>query len=232
MDITTPLVAGAAGLADMPGEAITALVGRIGDFTGLFGQDSGFDLVMSGVAGAAAALAVALALVIYFHASYRTPREVVKHAIAALLALALAAFVAYDMRHAALAYLGLNPSRPAIEFEIRMPKAELSAISDTQIELRTDRNQQLAQLEGAIDTAGGQRVLRGVVALDYRTSDRLIVVNLPGVQCEFKLRLAADPSRSEQFGPWHLADRIAFPSASAPVDPGVHDAFAIRYRVL
>jgi hypothetical protein len=53
--------------------------------------------------------------------------------------LSLVAFVAYDMRHAALAYLGINSEKPAVEFEIRMPKAAMPEISDTQIELHTDR---------------------------------------------------------------------------------------------
>jgi hypothetical protein len=38
-----------------------------------------------------------------------------------------------------------------------------------------------------------------VVTLDYRTTERVVVLSLPGrAQCQFKLRLAADPSRSEQ----------------------------------
>ena len=56
---------------------------------------------------------------------------------------ALFAFVVYDMRHAALAYLGINPTKPAVEFEIRLPKAALTAVTDTQVELRTDRKQKL-----------------------------------------------------------------------------------------
>jgi hypothetical protein len=233
MDITTPVLASAGRLADLPGEVITSLVRKIGELTGLFNDDSGLGLVLSGLAGAAAALAVALALTVYFHAGNRTARDAMKDGLAAITALTLVAFVAYDMRHAAFAYFGLNPSKPAIEFEIRMPKTDLSAISNTQIELHTDRNQQLAQVEGAADTSGGQSVLRGVVTLDYRTTDRVVVVDLPGCgPCEFKLRLAADPTRSEQFGPWHLADRVALPDASEPVNTGVHDAFAIRYRVL
>jgi hypothetical protein len=237
MNITAPLVKGVGEIATIPGDSITELVRRTGDFTGLFNDDSGLGLVLSALAGTAAALAVALALTVYFHTGYRTARDVVKHAIAVAVALALAAFVIYDMRHAAFAYLGLNPENPAIEFEIRLPKADVSAISDTelellQVELHTDRNQQLAEIEGIIDAAG-QSVLRGVVTLDYRTVDRVVVLNLPGrAQCEFKLRLAADPSRSEQFGPWHLADRVALTHAGAPVEAGAHDAFAIRYRVL
>jgi hypothetical protein len=41
------------------------------------------------------------------------------------------------MRHAALAYLGTNPSKPAVEFEIRPPKATALAVaSKTLVELR------------------------------------------------------------------------------------------------
>src|SRR6202023_4270285 len=139
----------------------------------------------------AAALAVAIVLTVYFRSGYRTVRDVVKHGVATLAVLALVAFVAYDMRQAALAYLGINPSKAAVEFEIRLPKAALSAISDTQVELHTDRNQKLAQMSGALDSSDSLSVLKGSVTLDYRTTDRVVVLNLPGqAQCEFKLRLA------------------------------------------
>jgi len=80
------------------------------------------------------------------------------------------------------------------------------------VELHTDRNQKLAQMSGALDSSDGQSVLRGSVTLDYSTTDRVVILNLPGqAQCEFKLRLAANPTPSNQFGPWHLADRVASP---------------------
>jgi hypothetical protein len=202
---------------------------------GLFGNGSDGTLgyLMSALSGAATALAIAIVLTVYFHTGYRTTRDVIKHSLAAIFALALLAFVASDMRDVALAYLGINPTKPAVEFEIRMPKANLSVISDTQVELHTDRNQRLAQVEGAAVSEDGRSVLRGVVALDYRTTERVVVLNMPGrAQCEFKLRLAADPSRSDQFGPWHLADRVASPVAGDVTDPTSHDAFSIRYRVL
>jgi hypothetical protein len=148
--------------------------------------------------------------------------------------LSLVAFVATDMRHAALAYLGINPASPAVEFEIRLPQASVSAIADTQVELHTDRNQTLAQMQGATATDGdGLSVIRGSVQLDYRTTDRVVILNLPGrAQCEFKLRLPASPSPSGEFGPWHLADRVASPTMGEASRSQQHDAFAIRYRVL
>lgn len=192
------------------------------------GPDGGLGVLMSALAGIAAALAVAITLSVYFGLFRRSPRDVARHALAAVAALSLFAYVAYDMRHAALDFLGINAAKPSVEFEIRLPQAALSAMSDTQVELHTDRNQKLAQVDGLADEADGRRVLKGVVTLDYRTTDRIMVVNLPGRErCEFKLRLAANPSRSDQFGPWHLADRVAL--VSTPIEP--HDAFAIRYRV-
>jgi len=192
--------------------------------------DGRLGILMSALSGIAAALAVALAMTVYFRMSYRTWRDVVRHGLATLAALVLFGFAAYDMRHAALAYLGLNPSKPAVEFEIRMPRETLTAVSDSQIELHTDRNQTLALVDGVRELGDGRSVLRGAVALNHRTADRVLVVNLPGKGTfEFRLRLPAEPHRSEQFGPWHLADRIASP-ATGSVAP--QDAYTIRYRVL
>lgn len=192
--------------------------------------DNQLGILMSALSGIAAALAVALAMTVYFRLSYRSWRDVVRHGLATFAAIALFAFAVYDMRHAASAYLGLNPSRPAVEFEIRMPREMLAAVSDTQIELHTDRNQTLALVGGVRELGDGRAVLRGAVALNHRTADRMLVVNLPGKGTfEFRLRLPAEPHRSEQFGPWHLADRIASPvtGTAAP-----QDAYTIRYRVL
>ncbi|SFJ71674.1 hypothetical protein SAMN05216525_1336 [Bradyrhizobium sp. Gha] len=112
-----------------------------------------------------------------------------------------------------------------------VPRETLTTASaDTQIELHTDRNQTLALVDGVSDLADGRALLRGAVALNYRTADRVSVVNLPGKGTfEFRLRLPAEPHPTEQFGPWHLADRIASPVVGS-VAP--QDAYTIRYRVL
>ena len=148
MNITSPLLSGAARAADVPGDSVTSLLRMIGAGTGWFDDsvDGGLGIAMSALAGVAAALAVAIVLSIYFRSGYRSPRDLFKHGLAASLVVGLVAFVIYDMRHAALAYLGINPTKPAVEFEIRLPKAALRTIADTQVELLTDRNQKLAQV--------------------------------------------------------------------------------------
>jgi hypothetical protein len=235
MNITSPILTGAARVAELPADSVTSFLRVVGAGTGLFddGPDGGLGMIMSALSGVAAALAIAIMLTIYFRSGYRTRRDLVKHGLAASAVLVLLAFVVSDMRHAALAYLGINPAKPAVEFEIRLPKAALSAVANTQVELLTDRNQKLAQVEQAFaSTPDGRTVLKGTVTLDYRTSERTVVLNLPGQgQCQFKLRLPASPSHSLQYGPWHLADSIV-PARGDAATPETHDAFAIRYRVL
>ena len=237
MNLTSPILKGAVRAAELPGDSVSSFLKTIGNLTGLFaddGPDGALGMLMSGLAGVAAALAVAIFLTVYFRSGYLSVRDVVKHGLAATLVLGLLAFVAYDMRHAALAFLGINPAKPAVEFEIRLPKAAVSAVADTQVELHTDRNQTLAKVQGALGSrADGSSVLRGSVPLDYRTTDRVVVLNLPGQpQFQFKLRLPASPSRSERFGPWHLADRVGSPDSAEATRSGQNDAFAIRYRVM
>ena len=234
MNITSPLLTGAARAAEMPGDSVTSLLRMIGAGTGWFDDsvDGGLGIAMS-AAGVAAALAVAIVLSVYFRSGYRSPRDLFKHGLAASLVVGLVTFVVYDVRHAALAYLGINPTKPAVEFEIRLPQAALRTIADTQVELLTDRNQKLAKVQDAlVSTADGRSVLKGTVTLDYRTTDRVVVLNMPGsAQTQFKLRLPASPSHSDAFSPWHLADGITLANGGV-VTSDTHNAFAIRYRVL
>src|SRR5205823_4300635 len=236
MNITIPLLKGAADAAAIPGDSVTSLLKMMGDSAGLFADnspDGWLGMLMSGLSGVATALAVAIMLTVYFRSGHRSGRDIFRHGLAATAALALLAFVISDMRHAALAYLGINPAKPAVEFEIRLPKAALSAVADTQVELLTDRNQKLAQVQDALtSTSDGRSVLKGTVTLDYRTTERMVVLNLPGqAQRQFRLRLPASPSHSDQFGPWHLADGIV-PVKDTAAASETNDAYAIRYRVL
>lgn len=239
MNITSPILTGAARVAELPGDSVTSLLKMIGAGTGLFddGPDGGLGMIMSALSGIAAALAVAIVLSVYFRSGYRSRRDMFRHGLAASAVLVLLAFVISDMRHAALAYLGINPAKPAVEFEIRLPRAALSAATDTQVELLTDRNQKLAEVAPAlIATEDGRSILKGTVTLDYRTTDRLMLLDLPGLgQLRFRLRLPESPTRSRQFSPWHLSDGVVQARIEATGDaapPPTHDAFSIRYRVL
>ena len=237
MDLISSIPQAATEVAGLPGDTVASFLQMIADGTGLAADDSPdgpLGLIMSALAGVAAALAVAIVLAVYFRSGYRSARDIVRHGLAATAVLGLLAFVAYDMRHAALAYLGINPSKPEVEFEIRLPKTAASALADGQIELHTDRNQTLAKMRGALASdADGRSVLSGSVALDFRTTNRVMILNLPGQPLrEFKLRLAANPGHSDQFGPWHLTDRVVTADKNGPSRAEFNDAYAIRYRVL
>jgi hypothetical protein len=156
------------GVADLAGftQPVISFLKAITESFGLTmngSPDSWSGILMSGAAGVATALVVAVVLALYFRSRYRTVSDIARHGLAAAVVLGLLAFVAYDMRDAALAYLGMNPSKPEVEFEIRLPKATGTAFADTQIELHTDRNQTLAQIERQLAPGDdGRSVLRGV----------------------------------------------------------------------
>jgi hypothetical protein len=110
-------------------ESVTAYLAANPNSVGslpLFAGDNPDDtlgMLMSALAGIAAALAVAIMLAVYFRSGYRTGRDMLRHGVAAAVVLGLLAFVAYDMHHAALDYLGITPSKPEVEFEAPLPKA-------------------------------------------------------------------------------------------------------------
>ena len=114
MNLTSPALKGVTEIAEVPGSAVASLF-KMADDT----PDGVLGMLMSGLSGVAAALAVAIVLTVYFRSGYRSSRDVLRHGLAAAVVLALLGFVAYDMRHAAQAYLGINPAKPAVEFEIR-----------------------------------------------------------------------------------------------------------------
>ena len=96
------------------------------------GPDDGPGVMVSGLAGMAAALGVALLMTIYFR-RYRSARDMVRHGLAAAAVLGLLAFAVYDMRPAALDYLGIGASKPQAGSEIQPPKAAASRSADTRI---------------------------------------------------------------------------------------------------
>jgi hypothetical protein len=166
----------------------------------------------------------------------RTLRGVACRTLGVVLVAGALAAGAFSLRAAALTHLGLIARAPAVEFEIRLPQtvARGDLKQEAQVELLTDLNQTLAQLDGNLGaTEDGRAVLRGHVPLKFRTSERTVVLSLPGqAQRVFKLRLPPNPGPSNEFSPWHMVDRVAPTGRSETVRSAPDDSFAIRYRVL
>lgn len=184
---------------------------------------------LAGVAGFITAVALTLTL----KGDIRTFRGVALRSFGVVLMAGALAAGGYGLRIAALKHLGIMTKAPAVEFEIRLPRTATSADlkREAQVELLTDQNQTLARIHDSLRaTDDGRAVLRGSVPLKFRTSDRMVVLSLPGqAQRAFKLRLPPDPSPSDDFGPWHLVDRVASTGTARGMPD---DSFAIRYRVL
>src|SRR5260221_6878036 len=114
MNLPSPILTGAAHAVAFPGDSVTSFLNMIGDSIGLFADDSpdgSLGMVMSALAGIAAALAVAIFLTVYFRSGYRSLRDILTHCPAAAAVLRPLALVAHGMRHAALAYLCIHTSQ-------------------------------------------------------------------------------------------------------------------------
>ncbi len=165
-----------------------------------------------------------------------TLRDFTMRSVGVVLMIGALAAGVYGLRSAALKHLGLFAKAPAVEFEIRLPRTATNADlkREAQVELLTDLNQTLAQLDdGVLATEDGRPVLRGFVPLKFRTSERMVILSLRGqAQRGFKLRLPPNPSSSDDFGPWHMVDHVVRVGSTETVRGTPDDSFAIRYRVL
>lgn len=189
-----------------------------------------------GLLSAVAGYLIAIVLTLYVKGDIKTFRGLAVRSVAVVIMTGALAASAVGLRSAALAHLGLIAKAPAVEFEIRLPSALATADikREAQVELLTDLNQTLAQLDSDLRaTEDGRTVLRGHVPLKFRTSERMVVLSLPGqMQRAFKLRLPANPSPSDEFGPWHMVDRTETAGLTLTPRGTPDDTFAIRYRVL
>ena len=131
--------------------------------------------------------------------------------------------------------LSLFGYEPKLDFEIRLPARFLvpPTRSEFQIALHTDRNQSLATFDDEWLRHDGDRpVLIGRVSLFFRTSQRNLVLSLPGDPNRvFQLRLAENPSRAENFSAWRQLDFVDDPRTGSTRPAGPGDDFEIRYRI-
>lgn len=188
-----------------------------------------------GPIGGIAGLFVGVATVLRLKGGVRARGELARRGAYTILFVGVAAAGALHLGSSTIAHLGVNPQPPAVAFEIRLPQVAFTEAqrSEAKVELHTDRNQAVAQLSGKWGKSDdGRPVLSGSVPIAYMTTQRTVILNMPGEPSRlFRLCLASKPSQSESFSPWHQVDFIdngaARPERARP-DAG----FAIRYRVL
>ena len=193
-------------------------------------------MASAGWIGALTGFASTVVLILRNQSKVRGSGHLIRQVLTVVAIVAALAGIAFSFKLAGISHLGLSASAPAVEFEIRLPAAASTRTEgrDVQVELRTDHNQALAKLNESLREAeDGRAVLRGRVPIAYPTAERLMVLNLPGQpQRLFKLRLAPNPSASDDFGPWHQVDYVAAGDNSTPQRAAPTEGFAIRYRVM
>jgi hypothetical protein len=98
--------------------------------------DGATGLLISALAGIAAAIVVAFVLTIYLRTGQRSFRDMIRHGLGVAIALGLLAFAAYDLRSAAHASADRTSLWSATEFELHWQKATERA---RQLATGTDR---------------------------------------------------------------------------------------------
>jgi hypothetical protein len=232
MTYVIAVLAGAAGA--IVGWAIAVYVGGL---LGMPEMASRWTPALSGLGaiGGAVGCILAVAATFRFQGGHKRFWPLALRSIAIVLALALLALGGVRGRQLAFDHLGINEPEPKLDFEIRLPARfpVPPTRSEFQIALYTDRNQSLATLDDDWLRQDGDRpVLNGRVSLYFRTSQRNLVLSLPGHPNRiFQLRLAENPSRVENFSAWRQLDFVDDPGTGSARPAGQGDDFEIRYRI-
>ena len=121
MNLTVPVLKGAAHVAELPGGSVTSFL-KIGADDS---PDGVLGLLMSGLSGVAAALAVAIVLTVYFRSRSSQLARSSSTALPPRWCSGCSPSWPTTCGMRRSAYLGINPAKPAVEFEIRLPKAAL-----------------------------------------------------------------------------------------------------------
>src|SRR5262245_32884564 len=127
-----------------------------------------------------------------------------------------------------------NEAPPRLEFEIRLPATmPLADRNAVRVELHTDRNVGDGILFSPWPRADGvHQLLVGSVELAFKTSGRILVVELPDEPTRlFRLPLSRNPASTPALGDWQRADHIHRAGEERPVAAPVDDPVALRFRI-
>lgn len=128
-----------------------------------------------------------------------------------------------------------NQAPLQLEFELRLPPRTTipPQLDVVKVALNTDKNAMPARLLADLRQDGDRAVICGHVDLYFRTSNRLLVLGLPGEPDRiFRLALSARPRISESYSAWTHVDFVAGTPDTPPRKAGPEDDFDIRYRVI
>ncbi len=182
--------------------------------------------------GAGLGLLIGVWAALRFIAGHRSFGAIAWRGLFAVVAAGVVSYGALKLGAAAFSELGLNATVPTVEFEIRLPVATSLPAShnDIQVELHTDKNQIIATLRD-ITTIDGRAVMLGTAPLVFRTTQRTVILSLPGETVRiFRLLLQASPAPTAEFGPWQQVDYLDQQGQQARRTDVTED-YSIRYRV-
>jgi hypothetical protein len=101
------------------------------------------------------------------------------------------------------------------------------------VELHTDKNMADGTLSSPWPRPDGDRqLLVGAVDLAFKTSGRILVLELPGQPTRlFRLPLSRNPSSTAAVGEWQPPSFVHRQGAEQPEPAPKDDPVAVRYRV-
>lgn len=155
--------------------------------------------------------------------------------IVAVVIVAVAAgalYLSYEMRP----QLASNGPPPRLEFEIRLPAGAAlpPSASAIDINLDTSKNRMPGNVFADSFRRDGDRpVIVGSVDMYFRTSQRLLVLRMPGSPDQiFQIKLGASPKHAKEFAAWQRVDFVDVPGQDQPRKGGKEDGYEIRYRAV
>lgn len=126
-----------------------------------------------------------------------------------------------------------NEATPMLEFDLRVPAAmPAPERAKMNVELHTDRNVGSGQLFSEWSLSGDHRIIHGGVDLAFKTTSRILVVEIPGQPTRlFRLSLSRNPASTPTLSDWRRADHIDVRGEEQPRPAPADDPMEVRYRV-